>query len=298
MPGYVRRPPWLKLKPLDGRDTNSTTGLMRKLNLHTVCEGARCPNRGDCFGHATATFLILGDTCTRNCTFCAVNHGKPQPVDLDEPQHIVEAVKKLGLKYVVVTSVTRDDLPDDGADHFAKVIEALRYYNTEIVAEVLIPDFKGSTEALRRVVMAKPDVLNHNIETAARLYPEVRPQANYQRSLELLSQVKEIDSGMLTKSGFMLGLGETKEEVVELLSDLRTSGCDIVTIGQYLQPSYKHHEIVRYVSPNEFNEYTQIGEEMGFAAVVSAPLVRSSFRAAETYQKAKASGESGRSAGI
>lgn len=298
MPGYIRRAKWLKLSPLDARGTNSTVGLLREWNLHTVCEGARCPNRGDCFAHATATFLILGDTCTRHCTFCAVNHGKPQPVDAKEPEHIVEAVKKLGLKYVVVTSVTRDDLPDGGAAHFAQVIEALRSYNPEVLVEVLIPDLKGSLSALNTVLDARPAVLNHNVETVPRLYPEVRPQADYNRSLTLLKHVKEIEPRMLTKSGFMLGLGENKGEVVELLADLRKAGCDIITIGQYLQPSFKHHEIVRYVTPEEFDEYRRIGEKMGFATVVSAPLVRSSFQASGTYQKAKAWGESARSADI
>ena len=297
MPGYTRRPEWLKLSPIDPRVLNKTVGLLREWKLHTVCEGAKCPNRADCFRSSTATFMILGDTCTRDCTFCAVNHGRPKPVDSQEPEHIVEAVKKLGLKYVVITSVTRDDLPDGGAYLFARVIEALRRYNTEISVEVLIPDFRGSLPALKAVVAARPAVLNHNVETVPCLYSKVRPRANYQQSIDLLKRAKELNSQLLTKSGFMLGLGETKEEVIDLLADLKAANCDIVTIGQYLQPSFKHHSVIRYVPPEEFEEYREIGEGMGFGVVVSAPLVRSSFQAAETYRRAKAQGESVRNAG-
>jgi len=288
MPSYARRPEWLKLPPLE----QTTLVRMRKLTgclkLHTVCESAHCPNRPKCFAENTATFMILGDTCTRNCTFCAVKHGKPQAPDPEEPEHIVEAVKVLGLRYVVITSVTRDDLADGGASHFARTIRAVQSYDARISVEVLIPDFKGSVSALQTVIDASPTVLNHNVETVPRLYPEVRPQADYQRSLELLQQAKILNSRLVTKSGLMLGLGETRREVIEVMVGLRDVNCDLLTIGQYLLPSLKHHKVVRYVSPGEFEEYQNIGREMGFTSVASAPLVRSSFHAAETYHSATA----------
>lgn len=286
MSSYTRRPEWLKLSPLDPAILGRMNRLMRGLKLHTVCESARCPNRTECFSRGTATFMILGDICTRNCTFCAVKHGKPQPVDSEEPQHIVAAVDKLGLRYVVITSVTRDDLPDDGASQFAQTINAIRKYDSNIPVEVLIPDFKGSFPALQTVMDASPAILNHNVETVPRLYPEVRPGANYQRSLELIQKAKLLKGNLITKSGFMLGLGETRQEVVEVMTDLRGAGCDLLTIGQYLQPSLSHHKVIRYIPPEEFQEYQKIGKEMGFASVISAPLVRSSYHAAETYLSA------------
>jgi len=255
---------------------------MRDLKLHTVCESAQCPNRTECFAEDTATFMILGDICTRNCTFCAVKHGKPQVPDSQEPEHIVEAVNKLGLRYVVITSVTRDDRPDGGASQFAQTITAIHNYEPDIRVEVLIPDFGGSSVALQTVVNACPTVLNHNVETVPRLYPEVRPQAKYQRSLELFKQSKLLNNKILTKSGFMLGLGESRQEVIEVMADLREAGCDVLTIGQYLQPSLRHYKLVRYVPPEEFEEYANIGKQLGFRQVVSGPLVRSSFHAAET----------------
>ena len=257
--------------------------LTRALKLHTVCDSAQCPNRTECFAEGTATFMLLGDICTRNCTFCAVRKGKPLPPDPQEPEHIVEAVSKLGLRYVVITSVTRDDLPDGGASHFAQTIEAIRSYNAEISVEVLIPDFRGTLSALRTVIDASPTVLNHNVETVPRLYPEVRPQAKYQRSLEVLKQAKLLNSELLTKSGLMLGLGESRQEVIEVMADLRQAGCDILTIGQYLQPSLRHYKLVRYIPLKEFEEYQNIGRETGFISVISGPLVRSSFHAAETH---------------
>lgn len=287
MDGYNRESEWIKLSSLDLGALEKMNELTEGLELHTVCESACCPNRPNCFGNRTATFLILGDTCTRNCSFCAVNHGKPVSVDANEPAHLVEAVKRLGLDYVVVTSVTRDDLEDGGAFQFVKVIEALRGLNPEIAVEVLIPDFRGSTAALKSVVRAQPGVLNHNVETVSRLYSEVRPQAQYRRSLELLRKAKELDPKLLTKSGFMLGLGESLNEVIELMRDLRQTGCDILTIGQYLQPSEAHHELIRYVAPEEFEQLEKMGLDMGFPAVVAAPLVRSSYRAAETYRTLK-----------
>lgn len=282
-----RLPAWFKHKPPDPQIMLSMTGLLHGLSLHTICESALCPNIGQCFSHKTATFLILGDICTRNCTFCAVRRGIPSPVDESEPQHLLEAVEKLDLSYVVITSVTRDDLADGGASQFVRVISLLHQSRNGITVEVLIPDFLGSTQALKAVVEAGPEVINHNVETVPRLYPEVRPRADYSRSVELLHMVKRLDPKIVTKSGLMLGLGETREEVIEVMSDLREAGCDLLTIGQYLQPSPKHHPVVRYVPPEEFSEYEQVGKDIGFTDVASAPLVRSSFRAAELYSKVR-----------
>lgn len=283
MSGYVRRPEWLKLSPLDSRVLGPMRKLALDLGLHTVCESAHCPNRADCFGRGTAAFMILGDTCTRHCTFCAVNKGRPQDPDPQEPEHVAEAISILKLGYVVITSVTRDDLPDGGASHFARTVKAIHDYDRTIAVEVLIPDFGGLQSALELVVAARPAVLNHNLETVPRLYPEVRPQANYRRSLEVLSRGKLLDDSLLTKSGIMLGLGESRQEVIELMTDLRQAGCGVLTIGQYLPPSLEHHGLIRYVSPEEFVDYRNVGTDMGFASVFSGPLVRSSFHAAETY---------------
>jgi len=261
--------------------------LLSGLHLHTICQSALCPNIGRCFAAGTATFLILGDVCTRRCTFCAVKKGQPGPVDEAEPEHLREAVEKMGLKYVVITSVTRDDLPDGGAAHFARTVTLLRENTADITIEVLVPDFRGSEEALRTVVESSPQVINHNVETVSRLYPEVRPGADYDRSLELLYMVKKLNPPIATKSGLMLGLGESREEVIEVMGDLREANCDLLTIGQYLQPSIQHHPVIRFVPPAEFAEYETIGREMGFAEVASSPLVRSSYRAAELYDKAK-----------
>jgi lipoic acid synthetase len=296
---YIRRPEWLKLTALEPGVLNRTTKFTRDLKLHTVCESARCPNRTKCFTEGTATFMILGNTCTRNCTFCAVQHGRPEAPDPQEPGHIVEAVAKLGLRYVVVTSVTRDDLPDGGAAQFARTIKAIHEYDSDIAVEVLIPDFQGSASALQTVIDASPAVLNHNVETVLRLYPDVRPQAKYWRSLDLLKQAKLLDNTLLTKSGFMLGLGESRGEVIQVMADLRQAGCDLLTIGQYLQPSLQHHRLVRYVHPEEFEEFRVMGEKMGFVSVVSALLVRSSYHAAEMHASAtrKREQEPGRSTG-
>ena len=283
MPSYVRRPDWLKLSSLDPTILSKMRRLMRDSKLHTVCESARCPNRTECFAQGTATFMILGDICTRNCTFCAVTHGKPYAPDSREPEHVVEAVSKLGLRYVVITSVTRDDLADGGASQFAQTIKAIHEYDFDIMVEVLIPDFKGSVSALETVTDACPSVLNHNVETIPRLYSEVRLEANYQRSIQLLKQAKLLNRRLLTKSGFMLGLGETRQEIFEVMDDLRQAGCDVITIGQYLQPSLRHHKLVRYAPLEEFEEYQNKGREKGFTSVISGPLVRSSFHAAETY---------------
>ena len=258
-------------------------GLGRELaarGLHTVCESARCPNLGECFGRGTATFLILGNTCTRDCRFCAVEHGRPEAVDAEEPRRVAEAAAMLGLRHVVVTSVTRDDLPDGGAGHFAATIGAIRELLPSARVEVLVPDFGGDWKALGVVMAARPAVLNHNVETVARLYPEVRPQAGYARSLELL-RAGEMAGEVITKSGFMVGLGESEQEVLELLRDLRGAGTQAVTIGQYLQPTRRHLAVAEYVRPEVFARYGAAAREMGFTYVMSGPLVRSSYHAGE-----------------
>ncbi|MEW6186064.1 MAG: lipoyl synthase [Thermodesulfobacteriota bacterium] len=277
-------PVWFRKKIPASRVKNEVEDLIGDLNLQTICTSALCPNRGNCFSNRTATFLIMGEICTRNCTFCAVKKGRPFPPEESEPARLAEAAKRMDLKYVVVTSVTRDDLPDGGAVHFAAVVRELKRM-AGITVEILIPDFQGSLEALRKVIRAEPDVINHNLETVSRLYPEVRPQADFHRSLELLKKSKELARGIVTKSGFMVGLGETPEELFRAMEELRQSGCDLLTIGQYLQPSLQHHPVVRYVPPQEFEEYARRGEALGFRGVASAPLVRSSFEAAELFQK-------------
>jgi len=280
----LRKPPWLKKRIPPFQDLQKVKSILDGAELHTVCEEARCPNLGECFCGGTATFLILGRICTRNCGFCAVEHGISAPADGTEPEKVAHAVRKMGLQYVVITSVTRDDLFDGGASLFAKTIQAIRASNPKIKVEVLIPDFQGDLSSLKAVLKECPDVLNHNVETISRLYPEVRPQANYKRSLDLLRKSKELHPDISTKSGFMLGLGETENEVLELLRDLRQAGCDFLTIGQYLQPRKDRLPVVRYVPPEEFEEYKRIGEEMGFRAVASGPFVRSSFHAFEMFK--------------
>ena len=284
--GYL--PAWFKQKAPDLVSMQNMEDLLEGLNLHTICESAHCPNMGECFARKTATFLILGQVCTRQCTFCAVKKGIPEDLDESEPQHLVEAVKKLGLRYVVITSVTRDDLIDGGASQFAETIRLLHEQAGGVLVEVLIPDFRGSTEALRQVVRAAPEVLNHNLETVPRLYSKVRPIAEYERSLNLLREVKQMDPTIVTKSGLMLGLGEKREEIINVMKDLRTADCDLLTIGQYLRPSSKHHPVVSFISPEDFSKYEQIGRDLGFAEVAFAPLVRSSYKAAELYAKVKA----------
>jgi len=282
-----RLPPWFKQKPADPRVMVPMEKLLDGLSLHTICESALCPNVAECFSRKTATFLILGDVCTRRCSFCAVKKGQPLPVDKREPQHLLEAVEKLDLGYIVITSVTRDDLFDGGASHFVKVINMLHQKRKGVVVEVLVPDFLGSAESLRAIVEAHPEVVNHNLETVPRLYSAVRPEADYSRSLKLLSMAKKLNPDIVTKSGLMLGLGETKEEVVKVMEDLRGVNCDLLTIGQYLQPSPGHYPVARFISPEEFSQYGDIGRDIGFVEVAIAPLVRSSFKAAELYAKAK-----------
>jgi lipoic acid synthetase len=257
--------------------------LLRKLNLHTVCEEANCPNIGDCFSRKTATFMIMGDVCTRNCPYCNVSHGKPQALDPQEPENVANAVKTLGLKHVVITSVDRDDLPDGGASHFAKVIQKVKEINPGITIEVLIPDFKGSIESLKTVLDANPEVVNHNIETVKELYKIVRPQGNYERSLKILKSIKEISPKTISKSGFMVGLGETKEQIINLMEDLYKNNVEILTIGQYLQPSKNHLPVYRYYSEEKFKEFEEIGYKIGFKYVFSGVLVRSSFNAQEQF---------------
>ncbi|GAE01866.1 lipoyl synthase [Clostridium botulinum B str. Osaka05] len=281
---YKRKPEWLKIKFQFGDSTKKINALKRSLGLNTVCDEANCPNRLECHNKGTATFMILGSVCTRNCRFCNVKTGKAQCVDKEEPLHVAQAVKELGLKHAVITSVTRDDLEDGGASQFAEVIRAIRKLTPNTTIEVLIPDLKGNWEALKVILDEKPEILNHNIETISGLYKKVRPEAIYTRSLELLRKVKEIDKSILTKSGFMVGLGEKEEEVIELLKDLRKYQCDIVTIGQYLQPSKEHIELAEYVHPEVFKKYKKIGLNMGFKYIASSPLVRSSYNAAEALK--------------
>jgi len=280
------KPVWLRRKLPDQESLKKMRGLLQRHGLNTVCEGALCPNQGECFSQGTVTFLILGRTCTRNCTFCAIPSADLPPApDPDEPGRIARAVAELGLSHVVITSVTRDDLEDGGASHFAETVISLKRSGPQLIVEVLIPDFQGSRPALEAVVKSGPDIINHNLETVPRLYPEVRPQANYHRSLRLLKSIKEISREITTKSGLMLGLGEEREEVLRVMAGLREVSCDLLTLGQYLQPSGKHHPVLRYISPEEFEELRIEGEKMGFGGVFSAPLVRSSFHAAEVFEK-------------
>jgi len=280
------RPRWLRAPAPVGGNYRELKELVGGLRLHTVCESAACPNIGECWNHRTATFMILGNVCTRRCGFCAVQSGRPGAVDYDEPRRVAEAVAALGLRYAVVTSVNRDDRPDGGAELFALTIRAIRERSPGCRVEVLIPDFQGSREALETVMAARPDVLNHNVETVPRLYRKVRSGARYERSLELLDRAKRIAPEVPTKSGLMVGLGETPSEVLDVLRDLRRSRVDVVTIGQYLRPSPNHLPIARYVLPEEFAEYAKAGRAMGFSHVESGPLVRSSYHAREAEEAA------------
>ncbi len=276
-----RLPDWLTVKLPKRKPVEDVEALMRGKRLVTVCEEARCPNLWECWSKKTATFMIMGDTCTRSCRFCAVKTGRGGPLDPTEPLSVAEAAEQLGLRHVVVTSVNRDELPYGGAEHFAETIGHLRERMPSAIIEVLTPDFLGRRDAIQIVVDAYPHVYNHNIETVPRLYRSVRPQAKYQRSLDLLKYVKQSDPRIYTKSGFMVGLGETKDEVIELMTDLRAHDIDCVTIGQYLKPGKQYLDVVEYVHPDTFAEYKKIGEEMGFTFVASAPFVRSSYNAIE-----------------
>ncbi len=276
-----RRPPWLKVTAPVGETVAEIRHLMRGHALHTVCEEAMCPNLGECWGAGTATFLLLGDVCTRTCGFCDVKHGKPQPLDWQEAERVAQAVKTMNLRHAVITSVTRDDRRDGGAPIFAMVIRRIRELLPGCSVEVLIPDFKGRIEALRIVMEARPEILNHNVETVPRLFKTVQPQDNYAWARATLVNAKRLDPEVLTKSGIMVGLGETMDEVKATMRELRDWGVDILTIGQYLQPSRKHLPIARYYTPEEFDELKAYGLEIGFKWVESGPLVRSSYHAAE-----------------
>ncbi len=280
------KPKWLKQRLPSGSGYEQTRRLLRKTGLATVCQEARCPNQFECFARGTATFMLMGENCTRNCRFCAVGHGKMKPLDPDEPDKIAEAVQNMGLKYAVLTSVTRDDLADGGAKHFARSIEAIRKRNPETLVEVLIPDLQGNGEALEGLCSCVPSVLNHNIETVASLYSKVRPQAVYERSLQLLRRVKEVNPAIVTKTGLMLGLGESEEELKQTMTDIRATGCKLLTLGQYLQPTASNITVNRYVSPEEFKRIREIALAIGFEGVAAGPHVRSSYQAEELYRMA------------
>ncbi len=279
------KPSWLKVRAPLSPEYRKLVRLMRDKKLNTVCEEASCPNIGECWKHGSATFMILGRVCTRTCAFCDVETGRPDPIDIEEPEHLAEAVASLGLKHVVITSVDRDDLPDGGADHYACVIRELKVRQPEVTIEVLTPDFQRKPDAcLDTVIKAKPDIFNHNLETVPRLYRSVRPGARYFTSLRLLQRAKELDARMVTKSGMMLGLGEERDEVLQVLDDLHEADVDILTIGQYLRPSVRHHPVMKYWAPEEFEELKYLAERKGFGIVASGPLVRSSFHAEEVFQ--------------
>lgn len=280
-----RKPDWIRVKAPTSPEYNETRRLIREHNLHTVCEEASCPNIGECWAQRHATVMILGDICTRACAFCNVATGKPGAVDPMEPINTAVATAKLGLRHMVITSVDRDDLADGGADQFARCIEELRKTTPETTIEVLTPDFRSKEGALERVIEAGPDVFNHNMETVPRLYPSIRPGARYDHSLLILKRAKELAPGVFTKSGIMVGLGETKDEVFALMDDLRAADVDFMTIGQYLQPTKKHAAVDRFVTPDEFNEYREVGFEKGFLLVSATPLTRSSYHADDDFQK-------------
>jgi len=279
-----KKPPWIRVRGPSEKSLSDMKSMLDDLHLHTVCESAICPNVGTCFAKGTATFMILGDICTRNCGFCSVKHSTPLPVDPEEPLHVAQAAKKLNLKHVVITSVTRDDLPDGGAKQFAETIHQINRLLPDASTDVLIPDLIGSKENLKIVIDAKPTILAHNLETVPGLYKTARQYSSYKTSLEILEWSKDLDPDIYTKSGIMLGLGETREEVLHTMQDLRKVKCDFLTIGQYLRPTSKNVEVYEYIHPDIFDQYKEEGERMGFAYVASAPFVRSSFHAEEALQ--------------
>ena len=282
----LRKPEWIRIRMIASPQIARIKQMLRQLNLHTVCEEASCPNLNECFSGGTATFMIMGDICTRRCPFCDVAYGRPHPLDEKEPQHLASAIAQLGLSYVVITSVDRDDLTDGGAEHFVKCIKEIRQRIQDIKVEILVPDFRGRMDvAVRLLERSPPDVFNHNLETIPRLYRKVRPGSNYSLSLKLLRLFKQHRPDILTKSGIMLGLGEEMHEIEQVLFDLREHGVNMVTLGQYLQPSSSHLPVSRYVPPQEFNYYAQLGESMGFDNIASAPLVRSSYHADKQHKR-------------
>lgn len=280
-----KRPDWIRVKAPVSKEYHETAELMRSLKLNTVCEEAACPNIGECWQKKHATVMILGDTCTRACTFCNVKTGRPDQLDPHEPERVAQAVAQMGLSHVVITSVDRDDLDDGGANHFARVIQMIRLFSPGTTIEVLTPDFQRKEGALEIVVKARPDVFNHNLETVPRLYPEVRPGARYFHSLRLLEMVKGLDPSIFTKSGLMVGLGETKSELYQVMDDLRAANVDFITIGQYLQPTPKHHPLIAYITPEEFSDYATMARGKGFLMVSSSPLTRSSYHAGDDFVK-------------
>jgi lipoic acid synthetase len=287
--GVRRKPPWIRVKAPSSAGYRATQRLMRRKSLHTVCEEAACPNIGECWTQGHATVMILGDVCTRACAFCNVKTGAPRPVDPDEPRHLAEALAELGLRHVVITSVDRDDLEDGGASQFVRCIEAIRASSPETTIEILTPDFlRKPFDAVASIIDAKPDVYNHNLETAPRLYRSVRPGARYYHSLRLLDRVKERDPSMFTKSGIMVGLGEEKREVYQVMDDMRSAGVDFLTIGQYLQPTPRHHPVERFVEPSEFEGYARMARAKGFLMASCSPLTRSSYLAADDFAKLQA----------
>lgn len=286
-----RKPDWIRVKAPVSKDYAETKKLMRRLNLNTVCEEAACPNIGECWANKHATVMILGDTCTRACAFCNVKTGMPGIVDPLEPVHVAEACGELGLEHIVITSVDRDDLADGGADQFVRVIEELRNAAPDTTIEILTPDFRHKEGAIEAVVAARPDVYNHNLETVPRLYPTIRPGARYYHSLRLLDRVKTVDPSVFTKSGIMVGLGEEKQEVHQVMDDMRSAGVDFLTIGQYLRPTPRHAEVARYVTPDEFRAYEQMARAKGFLMVSASPLTRSSYHAGDDFAKLRAARE-------
>lgn len=276
----LRKPSWIRAKMPSGPRVTQIKKALREHGLYSVCEEAACPNLGECFNNGTATFMIMGDICTRRCPFCDVAHGRPQPLDQDEPQNLANTIRDMGLRYVVITSVDRDDLRDGGADHFAQCIQKTREQSPNIQVEILVPDFRGRMDIALDILSATPpDVFNHNLETVPRLYKQSRPGSDYQWSLDLLKRFKEKQPDVPTKSGIMLGLGETSEEVEQVMQDLRDHGCNMLTLGQYLQPSKDHLPVSRYVTPEEFDRLAEVGNQMGFSHVASGPMVRSSYHA-------------------
>jgi len=280
----IKKPVWLRVRPPAGENYTNVKQSLRLLNLHTVCEEARCPNISECWGTGTATIMIMGDICTRGCRFCAVNSGKPFLLDAGEPERVAKAIKEWGLRYVVITSVCRDDLEDEGAEHIAKTIKAIKLLCPTTIVESLIPDFRGDESSIKEIIKSEPKVISHNIETVQRLTPKVRDaRASYEQSLLVLKKIKDINSMIYTKSSIMLGLGEAEDEVIQTIKDLKSVGVSILTIGQYLQPTPKHLPVIEFITPEKFNWFREIAEQIGFVYVASGPLIRSSYRAGEVF---------------